>query len=63
MLIIDKDDETVLINHLRILKRYYKNQSEFFKGGQLGDAYQECFHSLEDFLKRIEGENVEKNEN
>lgn len=60
MLIIDRNDKKVLLNHLKILKLYYRNQRQLFEGLQLGDAFIECSNSLEDLMNRIGCEQVEK---
>ena len=62
MLIIDKEDKHVLMNHLRILRFFYKSQARKFKGNHVGEWFGDSLYSLEDLIQRIAGESIEKNE-
>lgn len=56
MLIIDGDDKKMLLNHLKILKMYYRQQAKLFKGLEIGRAHVDCHNNLVDFMKRMEAE-------
>ena len=57
MIFITDKDEKLLLQHLKILKMFYRTQRNIYKGLPIGTAYDECFENLIQFINRLE--NVE----
>ena len=55
MLIIDGEDKERLVAHLKILRMYYRNQKNLYKGLALENEYKTCGDDLTKLIERIGG--------
>lgn len=61
MIILTGIDEKLLLEHLHILRLYYKNQSLIFTGYRSGKAFLKLHDDLNGLIERLEEHADEEN--
>ena len=56
MLILDKDETSNLLHHLKLLRMYYQTHSRIFSGSRVSVSYQTMLDDVNDIIKRMEDE-------
>lgn len=56
MLILNRDEAEKIISHLTMLRFYYRNQTNLFKGIRAGRLFQNYLDELENIIREMEEE-------